>query len=113
MAMRSRASPREVVDAYPAHLHLNLLPGAQGKGVGLVLLKAWLELASKRGAAAVHVGVNRAGLRALRFWSQNRFKNPEGRAGSRLFGWADPDGLLPPATAANDDDEQYCFAIAL
>jgi GNAT superfamily N-acetyltransferase len=78
-------APRDVVDAYPAHLHLNLLPDAQGKGVGLMLLKAWLELASKRGAAGVHVGVNRANLRALRFWSQNRFKdlNPEGRAGGR------------------------------
>jgi hypothetical protein len=51
-------------------------------------LKAWLELASERGAAAVHVGVNRADLRALRFWSQNSFKdlNPDGRAASRLFG---------------------------
>jgi len=36
-------------------------------GVGSMLLKAWLELASKRGATAVHVGVNRANLRALRF----------------------------------------------
>jgi GNAT superfamily N-acetyltransferase len=78
-------APRDVVDAYPAHLHLNLLPGAQGQGVGLMLLKAWLELASKRGAAGVHVGVNRANLRALRFWSQNNFKdlNPERRAGGR------------------------------
>ena len=75
-------APRDVADAYPAHLHLNLLPGAQGKGVGLVLLKAWLELASKRGAT---VGVNRANPKALRFWSQNSFKdlNPAGRAGGR------------------------------
>jgi ribosomal protein S18 acetylase RimI-like enzyme len=74
-----------VVDAYPAHLHLNLLPCAQGKGIGLKLLTAWLELASKRGAAGVHVGVNRANLRALRFWRQCRFKdlNPEGLAGGR------------------------------
>ena len=71
--------------AYLAHLHLNLLPGAQGQGVGLTLLKAWLELASKRGAIAVHVGVNRANLRALRFWNKNGFKdlNPEGRAAGR------------------------------
>jgi GNAT superfamily N-acetyltransferase len=80
-----KRAPRDVVDAYPAHLHLNLLPGAQGRGVGLMLLKAWLELASQRGATAVHVGVNRANLRALRFWSQNSFKdlNPKGRMGGR------------------------------
>jgi GNAT superfamily N-acetyltransferase len=78
-------APRDVVEAYPAHLHLNLLPGAQGQGVGSMLLKAWLELASKRGATAVHVGVNRTNRRALRFRSQNGFKdlNPEGRTGSR------------------------------
>jgi GNAT superfamily N-acetyltransferase len=60
-------APRDVVDTYPAHLHLNLLPGTQGQGVGVMLLKAWLELASERGATAVHIGVNRANLRALRF----------------------------------------------
>jgi GNAT superfamily N-acetyltransferase len=78
-------APRDVVDAYPAHLHLNLLPGAQGKGVGWMLLTAWLDLASERGATAVHVGVNRANLRALRFWSHNGFKDlsPEGHVGSR------------------------------
>ena len=78
-------APRDVVEAYPAHLHLNLLPAAQGQGVGSMLLKAWLELASKRGATAVHVGVNRANRRAHRFWSQNGFKdlNPEGRMGGR------------------------------
>jgi GNAT superfamily N-acetyltransferase len=66
-------APRDVVEAYPAHLHLNLLPRAQGRGVGRMLLTAWLELAAKRGAAGIHVGVNRANTRALRFWSQNSF----------------------------------------
>jgi GNAT superfamily N-acetyltransferase len=51
------------------------LPDAQGQGVGLTLLKARLELASKREATAVHVGVNRANLRALRFWNKNGFKD--------------------------------------
>jgi GNAT superfamily N-acetyltransferase len=78
-------TPRNVADAYPAHLHLNLLSRVQGQGIGLILLKAWLDLAAKHGAAAVHVGVNRANQRALRFWSQNSFKdlNLEGRVRSR------------------------------
>jgi GNAT superfamily N-acetyltransferase len=78
-------APRDVVDTYPAHLHLNLLPRVQGQGVGSMLLQAWLELASKHGATAVHVAVNRANLRALRFWRQNSFKdlNPEGPTGGR------------------------------
>ena len=80
-------APRDVVNAYPAHLHLNLLPSVQRQGVGSILLQAWLELASTRGATAVHVGVNRANLRALRFWRQNSFNdlNPEGRVGARTI----------------------------
>jgi GNAT superfamily N-acetyltransferase len=79
------------VNAYPAHLHLNLLPSVQGRGVGSMLLRAWLELASTRGATAVHVGVNRANLRALRFWRQNSFQNsfkdlnPEGRVARTVW----------------------------
>ena len=78
-------APRDVVKAYPAHLHLNLLPRAQQKGTGSKLLAAWLELASRRGATRVHVGVNRANLRALRFWSRCGFAElkPEGRVAGR------------------------------
>lgn len=61
-------TPKSVVSTSPAHLHLNLLPRAQGKGIGKMLLNAWLERASKLGADAVHVGVNRHNSRAVRFW---------------------------------------------
>jgi GNAT superfamily N-acetyltransferase len=80
-----KRTPPDVADVYPTHLHLNLLSRVQGHGIGSILLKAWLDLAAKRGAAAVHVGVNSANQRALRFWSQNSFRNlkTEERAGSR------------------------------
>lgn len=39
-----------------------------------MLLRAWLELARDRGAPAVHVGVNRANARALRFWARRGFQ---------------------------------------
>jgi len=65
----------------PAHLHLNLLPSVQGQGVGSMLLRAWLGLASTRGATAVHAGVNRANLRALRFLASKWLQGLEtGRA---------------------------------
>jgi ribosomal protein S18 acetylase RimI-like enzyme len=75
MIHHPRRTPRKVADAYPAHLHLNLLSRVQGQGIGSILLKAWLDLAEKRGAAGVHVGVNRANQRALRFWSRNNFQD--------------------------------------
>jgi GNAT superfamily N-acetyltransferase len=65
--------PRQVVDAYPAHLHLNLAPRLQGRGAGTLLFVAWMARAAPQGATATHVGVNRANARALRFWSKHGF----------------------------------------
>ena len=50
-----------------------------------MLLKAWLERAAKRGATAVHVGVNNANAGALRFWGRNGFNElyPQGRSEAR------------------------------
>jgi GNAT superfamily N-acetyltransferase len=66
-------TPHAVVKSHPAHVHMNLLPRQQRRGVGTALLEAWLELASVRGAPGVHVGVNHANDRALSFWSARSF----------------------------------------
>lgn len=66
-------TPGAVVDGYPAHIHMNLLPRQQGRGVGTALLDAWLGLAAARGARAVHIGVSRANDRGLGFWSARKF----------------------------------------
>ena len=66
-------SPAEVVRAFPAHLHLNLLPRLQGRGVGAGLLAAWLAVAEGRGLGPAHVGVNHANARGLRFWGGQGF----------------------------------------
>ena len=61
-------TPTAAKTTYPAHLHLNLLPLLQRRGIGSRLLDAWL---AGLGPRAVHVGVNRAnrggaGFRAAR-----------------------------------------------
>lgn len=61
-------TPGVITQNYPAHMHLNLLPRAQGLGVGRQLLERWLGLATEAGARAVHVGVNRANRGGLAFW---------------------------------------------
>jgi len=66
-------TPNAVSKDYPAHLHLNLLPRLQGRGVGWTLLGRWLALARRKGAAGVHVGVNRDNARALAFWARSGF----------------------------------------
>jgi GNAT superfamily N-acetyltransferase len=66
-------TPVEIAGKFPAHLHLNLLPRTQRRGVGSALLCAWLEKAARVGAGDVHVGVNRANRGAIRFWASQGF----------------------------------------
>ena len=68
-----RPAPDDVVADYPAHLHMNLHPRLQGRGVGGQLLKVWLSAAVGAGVAAVHLGTNPGNARALAFWSCNGF----------------------------------------
>ena len=78
-------TPPRVVDAFPAHLHMNLLPRLQRRGVGKRLLGRWLEAAAAHGARAADVGVNRANTGARLFWAAQAFVEladagpPEGR----------------------------------
>jgi ribosomal protein S18 acetylase RimI-like enzyme len=66
-----RATPPEIAAAFPAHLHLNLLPAARGRGWGRALFAAWRERAA---APAVHVAVNAANAGALAFWQRLGFR---------------------------------------
>jgi ribosomal protein S18 acetylase RimI-like enzyme len=68
----SRA-PAVVVQKYPAHLHMNLLPRLQGHGIGSRLFEDWLAIAVARGATAIHVAVNHANARAILFWRKLGF----------------------------------------
>ena len=67
-------TPAAVTAQFPAHLHMNLLPRLQRRGVGSKLLDIWLESAASAGAGDVHVGVNRANRGAVLFWASHRFR---------------------------------------
>lgn len=67
------ATPAEIAERYPAHLHMNLLPRFQRRGAGSLLLETWLAAARTRGARSFHVGVNRMNVGALRFWEARGF----------------------------------------
>jgi GNAT superfamily N-acetyltransferase len=80
-------TPANIAREYPAHMHLNLLPRGQNQGLGAMLFEAWLELARGRGTAAVHVAVNRANVRALRFWAQRGFRPLTADGGAARTAW--------------------------
>ncbi len=67
-------TPSALADAWPAHIHLNLLPRAQRRGVGSTLLEAWVQRVAARGVSAAHVGVNQANVGGLRFWGARSFR---------------------------------------
>jgi GNAT superfamily N-acetyltransferase len=65
--------PDEVKRCYPAHMHMNLLPRMQKRGVGSALCRRWLEVAAGLGARPVHVGVNPLNIGAHAFWTRQGF----------------------------------------
>ena len=65
--------PQAVIDEYPAHIHMNLLPRARGRGVGARLLDAWIAAAKLKGVSAVHAGVSAANEAGLAFWTAREF----------------------------------------
>lgn len=74
------AVPQTVVEAAPAHLHINLLPRLQGQGVGQALIATLLAALGRAGARRVHLGCDTANHRALRFYDIYGFQRfDEGR----------------------------------
>lgn len=67
------STPFEIADRYPAHLHMNLLPRVQRRGMGSALFATWLGVARQRGTGALHVGVSRSNPGAVPFWRKLGF----------------------------------------
>jgi len=71
-----KAFPRTVPEAfgpYPSHLHIDLLPIAQGRGHGRALMERLLEDLRRDGSAGVHLGVAAANARAIGFYEHLGF----------------------------------------
>ena len=58
---------------YPAHLHIDLLPNIQGKGVGRRLMDALFSELKKRGIPGVHLGVGSSNESAIVFYKKVGF----------------------------------------
>lgn len=67
-------APGAVVEDHPAHLHMNLLPRLQGRGIGTRLLETWCVEAKRRRAPAAHIATGPSNARAFRFWQARGFR---------------------------------------
>lgn len=71
------------VDRYPAHLHIDLLPEAQGQGLGRRLMNEMFDRLRERGVPAVHLALDPANAGAGLFYERLGFvpllaSNPDG-----------------------------------
>jgi ribosomal protein S18 acetylase RimI-like enzyme len=89
--MRRPAKVPPCAHDYPAHLHIDLLPRAQGQGWGRRMMQAWGHLAHHRGATGVHLGVATGNHAAQAFYSRVGLQRLESaEEGAVFFG-----GRLP------------------
>ncbi|MGW2516916.1 GNAT family N-acetyltransferase [Streptomyces sp. NPDC001617] len=65
------------VAAYPAHLHIDLLPDWQGHGHGRALMRAFLQALHDRGVPAVHLSMVTANTPARAFYDRLGFHEIE------------------------------------
>ena len=68
------AAPQSVIEAAPAHLHIDLLPRLQGRGLGKALMDTWLAAVGGRAHLACHAD----NARALRFYDRYGFRRLAG-----------------------------------
>jgi ribosomal protein S18 acetylase RimI-like enzyme len=63
--------------AYPAHLHIDVLPDWQGKGLGRDLMVAFLAGLAQAGVPAVHLGMLSSNVGARAFYDRVGFHEVE------------------------------------
>ena len=64
----------EPYEAYPSHLHVDLLPRVQGRGYGRRMLEAVMERLRQRGSPGAHLGVSILNQRAVGFYERLGFR---------------------------------------
>lgn len=64
----------EPYDAMPSHLHIDLLPRAQGRGHGRQMIARLLEAMRRRGSPGVHLGMSALNTRAFGFYERLGFR---------------------------------------
>ena len=79
-------------DQYPAHLHINILPGLQASGWGRRMIGTELQALRNHGVGAVHLGVDPNNERAKGFYRHLGFSEFE-RDGSVAFAMRIDQGL--------------------
>jgi ribosomal protein S18 acetylase RimI-like enzyme len=73
-------------ELYPAHLHIDLLPRAQGHGMGRKIMTTFLNRLYELEIPGVHLGVGKRNLNAISFYEHLGFQKLEEHEFSMLYG---------------------------
>lgn len=89
LAVHPERMLRADLGGHPAHLHIDLLPEAQGRGLGRALMDALLAELRTRGVAGVHLGVDPENTGARAFYEKLGFEQlPQSTVDAPLYGIA-------------------------
>jgi ribosomal protein S18 acetylase RimI-like enzyme len=83
---RPEVTPPEIAEPYPAHLHIDLLERARGRGLGRLLIDRLLGELRARGVPGVHLGVDAANTNAIGFYGHLGFREVGREPGGLLMG---------------------------
>jgi ribosomal protein S18 acetylase RimI-like enzyme len=64
----------EPYEAYPSHLHIDLLPRAQGRGYGRRMMQMLMDALRRRGSPGAHLGLSTLNTRAYGFYQRLGFR---------------------------------------
>ncbi len=64
----------EPYESYPSHLHIDLLPRAQGRGHGRRMMERVMQTLAERGSPGAHLGVSALNRRAIVFYERLGFR---------------------------------------
>lgn len=70
-------SPAEVLESFPAHFHIDLLPRAQGQGLGRALIEGLQGTLREQGIRGLHLDVGKDNQNAISFYQHLGFEIAE------------------------------------
>ncbi|TQJ31247.1 GNAT family N-acetyltransferase [Microbacterium sp. SLBN-146] len=85
-ASARRAGAEPYGDTYPAHLHIDLLPEAQGQGWGRRLVETLVRELRARGVTGLHLAASSDNRAAIAFYPRLGFTPLESHPGVQAFG---------------------------
>jgi len=71
---RGQPGHSEIADAYPAHLHIDILPVGQRQGMGRRMMATFLDRLRALGVPGVHLGVGKRNPGAIHFYEHMGFQ---------------------------------------